>query len=135
MGTILGCNSIKFSAEGNMEGTRQAGKECTAKGRSQLLREMLRELTYLIWNMRCKRSIGNRDTPHGTREIATRWRDRTVDRFKANRVLALHVGKPKRLIEALAAKWGDIIDTTTALDKIQEPINLKGFLVGTERPP
>jgi hypothetical protein len=135
IGTIMGCNSIvmKAKSEGPRE-PRSGGKEKTG-GRSRLMSEFIREATHMIWAMRCERAVGKRTAEHTASEVVRRWHDKIVDRFKADRALILRAGKPPSKVRSLCAKWDNIVDVDKALDLVQEPVRLKGFLVGTERPP
>jgi ribonuclease HI/exonuclease III len=135
MGTVLGCNSITLKPDVPTEQEPEPRDDEKARGRSQLMRETIREAAHLVWGMRCERTVGKREAEHTAAEIERRWNDKIVDRFKSDRALVLRAGKAPSKVKALKAKWDAVVDMTRALDKIQEPLNLLGFLVGTERPP
>jgi hypothetical protein len=135
MGIVLACNSItlKPAPTGEDEPTREATKE--TKGCSRLMQELIQESVYLIWGMRCERAVGDRETEHSENEVTKRWEDRMVERFSTDRALVLRAGKPMRRIKTLRAKWDGVANVLQALDMVQEPVHLLGFLVGTEHLP
>jgi hypothetical protein len=119
-GAVLACNSIAFNPKQTAAGEGRKESERRTSGRSQLAQELIRESAYLIWSMRCERAVGKRESAHTEREVSTRWQDRVVERFKADRALVLRAGKPKKRTQDLYMKWKDMLNVERALDKIQE---------------
>jgi ribonuclease HI len=81
-GHILGCGSIQPNPDNDNEVT--TGKKC---GIARLKRILLSESAYLIWTLRCERTIEG--TTYPRRTITAKWLNQMTTRLNINRRLAL----------------------------------------------
>jgi hypothetical protein len=81
-GHILGCGSIQPNPDNDNEVT--TGKKC---GIARLKRILLSESAYLIWTLRCERTIEG--TTYPRRTITAKWLNQMTTRLNIDRRLAL----------------------------------------------
>jgi hypothetical protein len=86
LGMILGCGCINLQSDNEND---QQNRKSTHQGPSRLLQIILSESAYLIWVLRCKRVIQERQ--HTDHEIQGRWlwviNERlTIDKLTATKI-------------------------------------------------
>ncbi|KAF5375493.1 hypothetical protein D9615_009178 [Tricholomella constricta] len=102
------------------------------KGRTRLFRILMAESTYLIWKIRCERTIQNENRPHTPMEIRARWRKSINDRLELDQQLTNKNFNQKAISPTLVMEtWTDILHERHKLP--ENWIGKPGVLVGMGR--
>ena len=116
LGIILGCGSLKPPRDDAQQGN-EASRGTNSRGATRLLRILISESAYLIWVLRCERTIGNQT--HSETEIRKRWLKVINKRLTEDKIIATtikrnteHKNKVKHtweavltMIETLPDQW------------------------------
>jgi hypothetical protein len=101
-GHILGCGSIKPNSDNDNEDTTSK-----KSGITHLKRILLSESAYLIWTLRCERTIEG--TTYLQRTIMAKWLNQITTRLNIDRRLALSSKKPN-ITSKVKHTWTTILD-------------------------
>jgi hypothetical protein len=107
-GHILGCGSIQPNPDNDNEVT--TGKKC---GIARLKRILLSESAYLIWTLRCERTIEG--TTYPQRTITAKWLNQMTTRLNIDRRLALSKKKKPNITSKVKHTWTPILDHPNSL--------------------
>jgi hypothetical protein len=106
LGTIIGYNALSVETTRtikNREGQRRTVK-MHDKGALRLLKILISESAYLIWTLRCTRSIGGQEHSPGMIEAA--WRRTINRRLSEDKILATKVLRKTPYINTVTNTWG-----------------------------
>ena len=109
---ILGCGSIvriSHPEPNNVENH----KHCSDTGAVRLLQILLTESAHLIWVLRCKCVIQQKD--HSTNEIKTRWVANINKRLTEDKIIATKVKRDKTSIRKVRSTWEALLKKTWEL--------------------
>ncbi|KAF5367240.1 hypothetical protein D9615_010668 [Tricholomella constricta] len=99
------------------------------KGRTRLYRMLMAESIYLIWILRCERTIKNENRQHDAREVRARWWKAINDRLAIDQQMTSKRFKKKAIPRALVREtWHGIIKDSHKLP--DDWIGAPGVLVG-----
>ena len=71
LGTILGVGSISLPDEDLTRNDANHRRKAKRKGKKRLLQILISEVSHLIWVLRCKQAIHERQ--HTPKEVKNRW--------------------------------------------------------------
>jgi hypothetical protein len=135
MGLILGSGSIDLKPDPQMATSQASAKSARqkAKGRSELMQDLIRESAHLIWVMRCELVVGDRREQAGKSEVRNRWYKKIEDKLLSERAVASHPNTKEKTKRRLISKWGDVVEVDNGNRPIEGWPTTKGFLVGVRR--
>jgi hypothetical protein len=125
---ILGCGLISFPQPQHNDNT--GNKQKTA-GASTLMRILISESAYLIWNLRCKRVICGTNNSENT--IKKRWIGAIDKRLQLDRVIASKIRRSPKTTAKVEHTWSDIIHDSSQPPSNNWATNLE-VLVGIRLP-
>ncbi|KIK39710.1 hypothetical protein CY34DRAFT_25139 [Suillus luteus UH-Slu-Lm8-n1] len=131
IGLILGCGTISLPKRPNEANTHNTNDNRPLSGASCLLHILISESAYLIWTMRCERTI--RDTAHTEENTRKRWANVIDRRLQLNRAIASKMRQNTKTTTAVRNTWSDIINTNTQPLQQDWVTNLE-VLVGIDLP-
>ena len=106
LGTIIGCNALQTTVTKVTKD--KDGRERTVKmndkGATRLLKILISESAYLIWTLRCARTIRGQDYSQNGIEAA--WRKAINRRLSKDKVLATKVLRKSLYINIVRNTWG-----------------------------
>ena len=106
LGTIIGCNALQTTVTKVTKD--KDGRERTVKmndkGATRLLKILISESAYLIWTLRCARTIRGQDYSQNGIEAA--WRKAINRRLSEDKVLATKVLRKSLYINIVRNTWG-----------------------------
>lgn len=127
IGLILGCGTISLPRRPNENDTNNK----TMTGASRLLRILISESAYLIWTMRCERTI--RDTSHTEEVTRKRWINAIDRRLQLDRAIANKMKRNTKAATNVKNTWSEIININTQPPQEDWVTNLE-VLVGIDLP-
>jgi len=110
LGTILGCSSI--SLQPSRPGRQNQRRRHTAahKGPTCLFQILLSESAYLIWTLRCKRVIQEKNLSNG--EIRARWHRAINERLTIDKVTATKIIRTDKFTKLIEETWEPTLSKT-----------------------
>ena len=78
-------------------------------GATCLLKIIISEAAYLIWTLRCERTI--RDKEHTEKEIESKWRKTINRRLSEDKTTATKVLRKKHYINTAQSTWAEALHT------------------------
>ena len=106
LGVIVGCNALSVettSEERDRQGQMRRRKR-NDQGATRLLKILISESAYLIWTLRCERTIAGQERTEG--EIKAIWRRAINRRLSEDKVTATKVLRRKHYINLVKNTWG-----------------------------
>ncbi|KAF5373439.1 hypothetical protein D9615_009490 [Tricholomella constricta] len=98
-------------------------------GCTRLFRIIMIESAYLIWKLRCERTIQNENNPHSKAEVIARWRKSINDRLDLDRRMTDKKLKSKALDKSLVQEtWKGVLQNEQRLP--ENWVDKPGVLVG-----
>ena len=105
LGVIVGCNALSIETTEELRGrdgvTRK--RKLHDQGATRLLQILLSETAYLIWTLRCERTIRERE--HTDREISAAWHKVINRRLSEDRITAIKVLRRKQYTNLVKNTW------------------------------
>ena len=105
LGTIVGCNALSVETTREIkgrDGSLQREKH-QDQGATRLLKILISESAYLIWTLRCERTICGKD--HTEREVTASWRKIINRRLSEDKTTATKVLRRKSYISLVKSTW------------------------------
>ena len=104
-GTIIGCNAI--SIETLQRKKDETGQERLTKvhdpGATRLLKILISEAAYLIWTLRCERTIHEKERTE--REVESTWLKTINRRLAEDKIMATKVVRKEYFINMVKDTW------------------------------
>ena len=109
LGTIVGCNALNVETTIVTKGRdgRPHRKKQPNQGATRLLKILISESAYLIWTLRCERTI--RGQHHTEREVAATWRKIINRRLSEDKTTAIKVLRRKSYISLVKSTWNEAL--------------------------
>ena len=109
LGTIIGCNAL--NVETTVESRGRDGlprrKKQLNNGATRLLKILISESAYLIWLLRCERTICGRE--HTERAVTAAWRKTINRRLSEDKTTAIKVLRRKSYISLVKSTWEEAL--------------------------
>jgi hypothetical protein len=131
IGLVLGCGTISLPQRTTDNNTNAPNNNRPLTGASRLLRILISESAYLIWTMRCERTI--RNTAHTEDLTKKRWRNVIDRRLQLDRAIASRTKRNTKTTTSVKNTWTNVINTTTQPPQEDWVTNLE-VLVGIDLP-
>jgi hypothetical protein len=106
LGLILGCGWINKNDNERQEGENRRW-QWEQKGASRLATILISEAAHLIWVLRCKRVI--RDRQHSDNEISTRWRNTINTRLTSDKIIATKIKCKNKFTNLVVNTWKPLL--------------------------
>ena len=105
LGTIIGCNSIsvKTLQKRKDRNGRTENVELQDPGATRLLKIIISESAYLIWTLRCERTIRGKE--HTEREVEIAWSKAINRRLSEDKTTATKVVRKDHYITIVRNTW------------------------------
>ena len=107
IGLLLGCGVLHVPHTQEDDNTDNQDSERYKQGASRLLRILISESAYLIWTIRCERSIQGRT--HTPDTIIKRWHNTLLRRLQLDRAIAASSRRNLKLTQLIHSTWNGII--------------------------
>ncbi|KAH8978485.1 hypothetical protein EDB92DRAFT_1821511 [Lactarius akahatsu] len=103
-GTILGCGSLAITPPENRDWQNQAERNRpNLSGPNRLLHILISESAYLIWVLRCERSIQLKT--HSVQEIRNRWLRAINERLTNDKIIATRIKRNGAMMMSVDSTW------------------------------
>ena len=129
LGTILGCGSLSLDNERprrDQPRREHLPQEHAPKGAMRLLQILVTESAYLIWVLRCERTIQERS--HSIDEIHHRWFCSINARLTEDKITATKIKRDKRTTQKVKDTWEHVL--RNQMDLPNDWITSREVLVG-----
>ncbi|EIN07268.1 ribonuclease H-like protein [Punctularia strigosozonata HHB-11173 SS5] len=102
LGLILGCGAIQIK-----ETNHETGVEQLRTNRSRLMRILISESAYLIWVLRCERTI--QDRKHSGETIRRRWAMAIQRRLESDHAMACRTIRTESHVRKVQGTWDGLL--------------------------
>jgi ribonuclease HI len=103
LGTIIGCGSLHLLTNNAPINDNQQNTEKIKQGPTCLLQILISEAAYLIWAMRCKRTMQGKT--HNMNKIEGRWLRSINERLTTNKIQATTIKCSKGFTKLVVKTW------------------------------
>jgi ribonuclease HI len=107
LGLILGCGSTSPPEPDPLPGQIIPHRGIAPRGATRLLQILISEAAYLIWVLRCERSIQNRT--HLVSEVQTRWLNTINKRLTEDKILATKIKRNEKSTQTTKDTWEHVL--------------------------
>ncbi|KAG1732242.1 ribonuclease H-like protein, partial [Suillus paluster] len=108
IGLILGCGALSLPQPPRNRDKENQTTQKYIKGASHLLRILISESAYLIWTLRCERTI--KEQTHTEDNITSRWLNTINRRLQLDRAIAARTKRSSKTTAQVLQTWADIIE-------------------------